>query len=42
MLAEDVNGNFRAFDIDVVQLDRRFLKRAFDDGKARSLTLPQR
>jgi len=27
MLGEDVNGDFRAFEIDVVELDRRFLER---------------
>jgi hypothetical protein len=42
MLIEDVNGDFRAFEIDVVELDRLFLKRAFGDVKARSLTPAQR
>jgi hypothetical protein len=34
MLAEDVNGDFRAFEIDIVELDRLFLKGARGLGKA--------
>jgi hypothetical protein len=42
MLGEDVNGDFLVFEIDLVELDRLFLKRALGEDKARSLTSPQR
>jgi len=42
MLGEDVNGDFRAFEIDLVELDRLFLKRALGEDKAQSLASPQR
>jgi hypothetical protein len=33
MLGEDVNGDFRAFEIDLVELDRLFMKRALGRGQ---------
>jgi hypothetical protein len=42
MLGEDVNGDFRAFEIDVVELNRYYLERALGEDKARSLTSPLR
>jgi hypothetical protein len=42
MLGEDVNGDFRAFGVDIVELDRLFLEWALGEDKARSLTSPQR
>jgi hypothetical protein len=34
MLGEDVHGDFRTFEIDVVELDRRFLERALGEEKS--------
>jgi hypothetical protein len=42
MLGEDVNGDFLVFEIDLVELDRLFLKRALGEDKARSLTSSER
>ena len=42
MLGEDVNGDFLVFEIDLVELDRLFLKRALGEDNARSLTSPER
>jgi hypothetical protein len=42
MLGEDVNGDFRTFEIDLVELDQLFLKRPLGEDKARSLISPQR
>ena len=42
MGGEDVNGDFRAFEIDFVELDQLFLKRALGEDKAQSVTSPQR
>jgi hypothetical protein len=38
MLGEDVNVDFRAFEIDLVELDQLFLKQVIGEDKARSVT----
>jgi hypothetical protein len=42
MLGEGVYGDVRAFEIDLVELDRLFLKRVLGEGKARSLAPAKR